>query len=82
MDTTYALAGKENAESMTLMITGMTCEHCVRSIKRALLECRGVETAEVDLKTGRAIVTGQSVSKEELRNAITELGYDVSAEKD
>ena len=76
-----ALAGKNNAESTTLMITGMTCEHCVRSIKRALLERRGVETAEVDLKTGRAIVTGKSVDKEELQNAITELGYNVSAEK-
>ena len=66
------------AERVTLTVTGMTCEHCVRTVRRALLECRGVETAAVDLKQGRAVVTGTALDERELRRATTELGYGVS----
>ncbi len=56
-------------------VTGMTCSHCQNSVQRALEECDGVETAEVSLETGQATVTGQHLDPEQLRQAITALGY-------
>ena len=40
----------------TLKVTGMSCEHCVRSVTQALQNTAGVNNATVDLKAGRATV--------------------------
>ncbi len=56
-------------------IQGMHCTHCVESVTRALGECSGVESADVDLKGGRAVVQGHDFDVEALRRAVEELGY-------
>jgi copper chaperone CopZ len=60
---------------MDLGISGMTCSHCAESVRRALTECPGVQTAEVDLSDGRATVRGQGFGRETLLSAVAELGY-------
>ncbi|MCK4282696.1 MAG: permease [Candidatus Brocadiae bacterium] len=56
-------------------IQGMHCTHCVESVARALGECSGVESADVDLRGGRAVVHGHDFDVEALRRAVEELGY-------
>ena len=46
------------AQRLELTITGMTCSHCAAAVTRAIEECEGVQSVEVDLKTGRAAVVG------------------------
>jgi copper chaperone CopZ len=41
----------------TLKIEGMSCGHCVRSVRNALTAVAGVEAADVVLEPGSAIVT-------------------------
>ena len=65
-----------------LSIEGMTCEHCVNSVTRALKESRGVNTALVDLKKGEAIVTGGEIDVALLREAVESLGYKVTGSGD
>jgi copper chaperone CopZ len=60
-----------------LLIQGMTCTHCVAAVRRGLLECAGVSSAEVDLTTGEALVTGEGLSRDGLRSAVESLGYRV-----
>ncbi|BAP89031.1 heavy metal transport/detoxification protein [Burkholderiales bacterium GJ-E10] len=43
-----------------LKITGMTCEHCVRAVTKALKKVPGVEKADVTLTPGDAVVHGQA----------------------
>ncbi len=43
-----------------LKIDGMTCGHCTAAVKKALERVTGVASAEVDLATGRARVTGNA----------------------
>ena len=62
--------------SVALLVKGMTCSHCVASVRRALLESPGVASAEVDLKTGRAAVTGGDFGTDSLLAAVRELGYE------
>ena len=40
------------------IITGMNCPHCQSAVKKAIAAVAGVETVEVDLQGGLAIVEG------------------------
>jgi copper chaperone len=62
----------------TLKVSGMTCQHCVRAVREALERQDGVQTAEVDLEAGRAIVEydGARVSPGQLAGAVAEEGYE------
>jgi copper chaperone CopZ len=55
----------------------MTCSHCAASVRRALLECPGVEAVEVDPAGGEAVVRGSGWDLGALRKAVEELGYTV-----
>jgi hypothetical protein len=74
VETADAAAGGEPLE---LWITGMKCTHCADTIRRALAEEEGVESAEVDLDRGRAVVVGENLDRSRLTAAVVELGYAV-----
>ncbi len=58
-----------------LKVEGMTCEHCVRAVKKALARVSGVEeVVEVSLERGEARVRGQA-DPAQLVAAIEEEGY-------
>ncbi|ADG90044.1 copper chaperone [Thermobispora bispora] len=59
----------------TYTVVGMTCGHCVASVKEEVGEIPGVTGVEVDLATGRLDVTGEGVSDEAVRRAVEEAGY-------
>jgi uncharacterized protein len=62
-------------ERLELAVSGMTCEHCVAAVTRALKECRGVTSVEVDLPTGRAVVGGEHLNADGLIASVESLGY-------
>lgn len=66
----------EGVMKYRILVKGMTCDHCARTIRRAILESGGVESAEVDFKKGEAVVSGNNVDIARLRTAIDELGYE------
>lgn len=57
-----------------LNIVGMTCGHCQTAVTKALRAVPGVQNAQVDLQTGRAIVEGVAEGQA-LLAAVTEEGY-------
>lgn len=61
----------------TLTIKGMTCNHCVANVKRALEECPGVELAAVDLKAGKAYVNGEGYDLKCLHDSVEKIGYSI-----
>ena len=72
----------DEGNNMKLKIEGMTCEHCVNSVTRALKESRGVRSARVDLRKGEAVVTGGDIDVSLLREAVESLGYKVTGTDD
>ena len=60
----------------TLEIEGMTCDHCVRSVREAL---EGVSNAAVrSVEIGRAEVdAGPEATRERLVEAVEAVGFDV-----
>lgn len=59
---------------LRLKVEGMTCNHCVMAVKKALLKVPGVERAEVSLERGEALVEGE-VDPKALIQAVEEEGY-------
>ena len=60
---------------INLKITGMTCEHCVRAVTKALEGVPGVEKADVTLEPGEAVVRGKADTTA-LIAAVKEEGYE------
>jgi len=68
----------EGAEKLEFAVTGMTCEHCVATVKKAALSVEGVADALVDLASGGLVVAGEGVDSAAVERAVTEAGYEVS----
>ncbi len=63
------------ATTITLNVTGMTCDHCVNSVTTALKDVPGVSEASVSLDEKSARVVGESLDGARLIAAIEEEGY-------
>ena len=60
----------------TFGVTGMTCGHCVGSVKGELGKLDGVTDVAVDLKTGTVNVTSSNeLDPDIIEAAIDEAGY-------
>ena len=67
---------KEEEQMKTeLKVEGMMCVHCKAHVEKALLGVAGVESAEANLETNTATVTG-SADRAALIAAVKEAGYD------
>jgi hypothetical protein len=64
-------------ETIELHIKGMTCNHCVASVKRALEECPGVKEAEVNLNKDMAFVYGEGMDPDAMKASVEKIGYTV-----
>ncbi|MCG8489374.1 MAG: heavy metal translocating P-type ATPase [Chromatiales bacterium] len=65
---------KELMLTTTLKVSGMTCPHCVNNVQKALLAVPGVDSAEVALEEGTAVVRG-SAQATILVQAVVDAGY-------
>ncbi len=59
----------------TLQIKGMTCEHCVHAVTKALKGVAGVNNVSVDLGAGSARIDG-SADGASLVAAVQKQGYE------
>lgn len=61
---------------ITLQISGMTCDHCARTIEQALRNVAGVRSAEVSYDGGTALIeAADGMSSSALVSAIEKIGY-------
>jgi copper chaperone len=61
-------------QETVLQITGMTCNHCVMSVTKTLQKIPQVESAQVDLAKGEAVVRGNAPA-EAMVAAVKAAGY-------
>lgn len=67
--------------TVTLVITGMTCNHCVMATQKSLASVPGVANVAVTLDPPRAVVTYDPAQAgvDRLAAAVREAGYAASA---
>lgn len=66
------------ASSATLVVHGMSCPLCVSNVDKQLLTIPGVQSANVNLKTGEvkvALADGARVTKAQLAKAVDSSGF-------
>ena len=66
-------------QTRTHIVKGMTCDHCVASVTEEVSEVSGVRAVDVDLASGRLVVTGNDVDDEAIAAAVHEAGYEVAS---
>ncbi len=67
-----------DANSHQLQVKGMTCQHCVKAVTKAIQAQDAAATVTVDLPQGTVLVQ-TSLSREATIQAISDEGYDVQA---
>ena len=67
------------SEVVRIPVAGMTCDHCVGTVRHALEGVPGVSSAVVDLAAGRALVTldPSRATRARLAQAVEAAGYSV-----
>jgi copper chaperone len=61
-------------------VTGMTCGHCVASVREEVEKLAGVESVDVDLQSGLlSIASSRALSDAEVIAAVDEAGYEAAA---
>ncbi len=61
-----------------LKVTGMTCNGCANSVKRAINRLDPNANVEIELETGLVRIEG-AVQAEQAKESITKAGYGVSS---
>ncbi|QFY05337.1 cation-transporting ATPase [Nonomuraea phyllanthi] len=68
--------------TVTYTVKGMTCGHCVSSVKEEVGEVAGVTSVEVDLGSGLLTVNSEGpVDPAEIVAAVKEAGYEVAGDR-
>jgi len=63
----------------TIKIKGMTCNHCVMAVMKALEKIEGITNVRVDLQKGEAqFDETKPVDMETVKQSIKKAGYDVA----
>jgi copper chaperone len=64
----------------TYTVTGMTCQHCVGSVRGELSQLPGVTDVQVDLESGKVTVTSdEPIAVDAIRASIDEAGYELAS---
>jgi len=60
----------------SIKISGMSCQHCVASVKKALEALPGISAVTVDLSNGSASFANNGVAREDIKKAISKIGFE------
>jgi len=59
-------------------ISGMSCNHCVANVEKAINQLEGIDKVKIHLKKNQGVVKFDEakVSAEQIASAVTEAGYE------
>lgn len=62
---------------VSLKIEGMSCQHCVNRVKKAIEGLEGVNSSEVSIGSVKALFDETRSSADDIVNAVQNVGYKV-----
>ena len=67
-------------DTRSIVVTGMSCEHCAQAVRAEIGKLPGVTEVDVDVPAGKVRITGEQLPGDAaLREAITEAGYEFAS---
>ena len=64
-------------KEITINIDGMSCQHCVMRVKKALEGLSGVSNLSVEVGSARATIDESKIQQADIENAIIKVGYKI-----
>jgi formate dehydrogenase gamma subunit len=69
---------EENTMPSTVKVKGMSCQHCVMSVTKALGQLEGIKNVQVDLAKGEVrFDNSKEIASNRIEKAISDAGYEV-----
>ena len=69
---------EEKVMAPTMKVKGMSCQHCVMSVTKALNQLEGIKNVQVDLAKGEVRFDNtKNITSDRIQKAITDAGYEV-----
>lgn len=62
-------------EKLTLVVTGMMCEHCKMRVAKAIVALPEITHVDISLTDGKTTIEGNNLNEEKIKAAIKEAGY-------
>lgn len=62
----------------TIMIEGMSCQHCVMSVQKAIGALEGVDSHDVSIGTAKVTYDDTRTSRAAIEEAVRKAGYRIT----
>jgi copper chaperone CopZ len=62
---------------VTMTIEGMSCQHCVARVKKAIDAVEGVSSSDVSIGSAKAVYDDSKTDRDSLINVVQKAGYKV-----
>jgi copper chaperone len=69
--------GGSKVTDVTVKISGMSCQHCVAAVKKALDGLEGVDSSEVSVGSAAVVFDESKTNKEAIDGVIINAGYTI-----
>lgn len=60
-----------------LIVEGMSCGHCKKSVEESLGKLDGINSVEVNLDTKEVLVKGDNIDEKAIETTIDNIGFDL-----
>ena len=64
-------------KEITIKIDGMSCQHCVMRVKKALEGLAGISNLSVEVGSARMSFDESKIKQADIENAIVKVGYKI-----
>lgn len=72
------MKGEAFMTDVTIKVEGMSCQHCVMRVKKAIEALKGIAALDVQIGSVKVKFDDKEVKKEEIEKAIVNSGYKVA----
>ena len=62
---------------LSLVVNGMTCNHCKETVHEAIINCEGVDKTNIDLTSGNVEIYGKNINSKQIIDSITNVGFSI-----
>lgn len=75
----FSKSRKSNKLLNIIYIDGMTCSHCVDSVKKSLSKLKNIDQIDIELSSGKIEYRGNKESIQVVQDTISSLGYKIKS---
>ena len=67
----------DNKADVAFIVKGMTCNHCKETVTEAIKICDGIRDVTINLESGRTLIYGNNLNKQQIIASINNVGYSI-----